>query len=332
MSTRAFGRNNDSGALIPLADLFNHNNVSTSYYFGDTSEFVPFTLNKERDSGDEDQDEELIDNSPCVVLSCQKLYQINISVYDLDENERIIARKVYEEAKSIDSRTLKGRADSPENPDVFEYVFKITMGENQLLHASDEVQISYGRYSNRQLLTYYGFALPSNKYNYATIKIPVKDLLISPQFEFLHKIYTAEIFVNYKFKLTQLNLLFLRHIRASLWDIRAHDFTSFFSPTDLQLEVSVLTRASELLSTVLSKYPTSLEQDRELLSTPSSLRHSFAVPLIQIQYRTGVKSTLQAQLHMYSQLRGILPTNSFYEEGKTPLSEYLVILRLFHPS
>ena len=55
----------------------------------------------------------------------------------------------------------------------------IVAGPNEHYKKGSEVYMSYGRYSNRQLLSTYGFALKENYFNYARIRMPIRDLCIN---------------------------------------------------------------------------------------------------------------------------------------------------------
>ena len=57
----------------------------------------------------------------------------------------------------------------------------IVTGPDEFYPKGSEVYMSYGRYSNRQLLSNYGFALKENKYNYARVKFLLADLFMDPQ-------------------------------------------------------------------------------------------------------------------------------------------------------
>ena len=41
--------------------------------------------------------------------------------------------------------------------------------------------MSYGRYSNKQLLCYYGFAMEENEYNYVRLKVRFTDFSEDPR-------------------------------------------------------------------------------------------------------------------------------------------------------
>lgn len=52
----------------------------------------------------------------------------------------------------------------------------IKAGLSEHYDKGSEVYMRYGRYSNRQLLTVYGFALKDNRYNFANLKIRLEDM------------------------------------------------------------------------------------------------------------------------------------------------------------
>lgn len=96
---------------------------------------------------------------------------------------------------------------------------RIVAGPNDYYEAGSEVYMSYGRYSNRQLLCVYGFALQENKYNYARIKVNLDEIANTITQQVYMRSYRLDGTCAFKIKQNQLctgNLYsdLLRAIRA----------------------------------------------------------------------------------------------------------------------
>ena len=73
MTTRFFGGGLPYPSLIPVADLFNHSNSPTVYYYGDKADSPPDCLS----FSDEDNDDNIIDESDCIDIQYSTLFSIN---------------------------------------------------------------------------------------------------------------------------------------------------------------------------------------------------------------------------------------------------------------
>lgn len=91
---------------------------------------------------------------------------------------------------------------------------QMVAGPTEKYEKGSEVYMSYGKYSNRQLLCVYGFALKNNRYNYSRIKLQFERFTKFP--EIIENIIKKENndFLAFKIKSHQLNIDVLRAIRA----------------------------------------------------------------------------------------------------------------------
>ena len=175
------------------------------------------------------------------------------------------------------------------------YKFRITCGKFERYDPGAQVFIQYGKYSNRQLLTHYGFAMKDNKYNYARIKPKLRFLLNETQISFLGKGYNPDLFIVFKLKPDEICLDLLKALRAFSWNIKNHSSDSFFYCSDLRLELVSLNKMIILLENCVENFLTTIEQDENLLSHAKH-RLFFAVSFIKVVYRLGVKKVIQKQL------------------------------------
>jgi len=218
--TRSFGRVIPFPALIPIADLMNHNNCKTCYYYGSETDAAPDYHPDGKDSDEEDDDEEIYESPVSILLSSQKLHRINFGAYEGEDIE-IISKQIAVEAKKLDARLFINKLKVAER--VSEVVnlqeseekrFRMVTAKDKGYEAGDQVYIPYGRYSNRMLLTNYGFALAENYYNYARVKFFLKEILSPKQLEKLTQHYNENMEIAFKFKKQYLNTDFLGILRG----------------------------------------------------------------------------------------------------------------------
>lgn len=68
----------------------------------------------------------------------------------------------------------------------------------------------------------------------------------------------------------------IKVIRALNWN-ESRPTDACFSPADVDLEIEVFQIAHEILTERLNGFPTTLEQDLEMIPNPLNIRHFFAV-------------------------------------------------------
>lgn len=172
-------------------------------------------------------------------------------------------------------------------------------GEQEWYPAGSQLTLYYGAYANQTLLMEYGFALENTPYCYV-------NALISPFHFQLPESITAKIYDlglnrKYYFKIAIRHICFklLDFARTLLWDKSLHSPKSFLYPSDLSLELSVLSATVTVVNDLITAYPTTVTEDEEV--KPVSIRHYFAVT-----YRKGLKKCLIAQREYLEDLMEVL--------------------------
>ena len=184
----------------------------------------------------------------------------------------------------------------------------IVTGPNESYQKGSEVYMSYGRYSNRQLLSTYGFALKENSFNYARVKLTMIDLIIQDSL----KEYAKNIQTPYVFKIksgeiceSKNYLELLQTIRGLNWNVNSSP-EFFFKPEILEENNEKVLSNNEILFTVvaitclqktLESFPTSIEEDLEILDQENTLNKYFAV-----LYRLQVKKIIFEQIEILKEL------------------------------
>lgn len=274
MTTRCFGGGLPSPSLIPVADLFNHSNNLTNYYYANEDELAPIGALDEEIA----HDDKFIDETDKVKLTHLKICQI-LGI----EDEKICGK-----AKELDSEKSEKRARiqmekekeiqkiGEEKEEVDYRCFRIRVAENEKYQRGSQVKICYGRYSNRMLLTNYGFAVRDNIYNYCRVKLSLHSLFTESQLSSQEDLEGGSFYISYKFTKGKIKLKFLSFLRQILWD-SSYVPASCFTASDMKLESKVLTSALEILNGQIEEYETNLQEDKNFLLKPRSTRHTFAV-------------------------------------------------------
>lgn len=309
LTTRCFGGSLPYSSLIPFADFLNHSNGPTVYYYAKASDAAPDSINL----SEEDLDEELLDESDCVKLSVRKLLKINFMAYEESEEINSVLAELQELVVQYELNQPKKELtkDSPtiENEEMY---FQIRTSRTEKYEKGSQITISYGNYSNRMLLTNYGFSISHNIYDYARVKFPLNSLLKPEQFTKLSERYDNPLCVAFKFKSNTLNLEFISVIRSILWET-CMPVKSFLYPYSMDLEEKALNMVLEKLEGHIEEFETSLDEDKEKLTGKLGHRTYFAVIFMKVLYRIGVKECLVGQVEL---VRMALKLVKLKSEGK----------------
>jgi hypothetical protein len=185
--TRCFGKYSPSTSFCPIAELLNHSNSQTVYIYGDDSakDLRSFTHFAE----DEDQDDLYFEPEDFIYLSCKQLLNLLGVASRLDGlvKERLKSEAVRLDCIDADHCELYSAFHKQQELSFTESLeetesscLRIQSGA-EVYRRGSQVCLSYGRYSSRHLLSYYGFLLPDNKFDYARLKLRVEALTHNSQ-------------------------------------------------------------------------------------------------------------------------------------------------------
>ena len=289
VSSRSFGTKVPGLALGPIAEFLNHSIGSTYYTYGSA------TLLQSSPIPAQDRDEFLRDSQLSTPASYELLVLAAKATQALSGD---VFTSLSHRARELDAmrflQILTAAWQKPEIQTSEDAVLRIVTGPEQTYKLGEELYLNYGPYSNRQLLIYYGFALPQDPYAYEYVVVPLASILSEAKLEYVRSFQRTEKWA-FKVKEGELCMSLLRTLRAVLW--QGDNTAACFRPVDLDLELQVLARAGALLQTALLRFPTTAEQDRALADGSLSLRATFAV-----QYRVQRKQVLSTQIHLLSLL------------------------------
>lgn len=107
LCTRSYGRCIPYNSLIPLADLFNHSNVNTNYFYATEEEKCPDFDNTAIDENCEDTDDPLIENIKPLQMASLKLFRLSLGwCKDLTEKQLEITKEIVEQCRLEDSQSF----------------------------------------------------------------------------------------------------------------------------------------------------------------------------------------------------------------------------------
>ena len=294
IGTRSFGKFMPHVTLFPVGELLNHDNVQTYYIYQHDRERPDASSRYSGIVDQLDHDEDLLVREPVIENKTEILFQLNQQLNELTKDmEKVLAIKglCSQVDKKEEAAAKEHKKYRPPDMDLTESDEKdasICAGPDEHYLPGSEVYMSYGRYSNRQLLSNYGFSLKVNHFNYARVKILLQELTVEPRIrDFLNAV---QAFVSFKLKKDWIAEEFLRSIRGLHWNFMLN-VESFLYPGNHDLEKKVLETGIFILNEYLKKFRTSYEEDLKLMSGDLELRKYFAV-----LYRSQVKEIILNQI------------------------------------
>jgi hypothetical protein len=308
VSTRCFGKFVPFITMFPVGELLNHHNVETFYIYQMPGE-IPDASNRYSGVQDlQDRDDDLVTNDKILETSMKAILDIVKQFKKIDEKDEKF-KNLMKMAGSFDERENLKKNEfeivKPDDLDLEEHedkIISICTGPDEHYLPGSEVYMSYGRYSNRQLLSSYGFCLSDNKYNYYRLKLNLKDLILDPVLK--DSIPSDSPYLVFKLKSESFCEDLLSKLRSLNWSPN-HSCSNFFSTEDMNLETEILHHSIHLLQKELSSFSTTYEEDQEILSNPIPLRQYFAV-----QYRSLNKQVLSRNLSFLQSVLSVLPDRS----------------------
>lgn len=290
LTTRAFGKFLPGTSLVPIAEYFNHSNTQTYYCYTSESEETHSELRYSKFLESEDDDEEWLERESHFLFLAEKL----VNLQELGNGGLKLLDSLKVEATAIDNsdylhQLRKKEAEDGKVEENHKKLFRIVAGED--FRQGEQVFLSYGRYSDKQLLSYYGFTLIDNCYNYVRVSLRMQEIApddLKPRISLLN--YKEKCL--FKIKPHCLNKELLRTIRGLHWNPHMNR-DAMFSPENLELELNSLTVYNRTINAKLLGFLTTLEEDRMLLNSDVPIRLYFA-----LVYRINVKHIL----HEHSKL------------------------------
>lgn len=307
IGTRTFGKFAPYTTFFPVGELLNHDNVQSYYIYLNPEEKADSTKRYGGIVDDEDHDARIYEVDSSTELTNEALVVLTYYVNQGFGDE--IFNSLRDRALQHDAEELKDlkkrRTYRPADMDLSESSGKemrLMAGATERYEKGAEVYMSYGRNSNRQLLSVYGFSLRNNHFNFAILKVKFKELLANE--DLANKVhipdFSPDIFIKFKLKEKVISMVLVRTLRKLWWE-KNFATDSFFNPSNLELENKALVKAIVLLNQFLNSFSSTLEEDLELLRGELPLRKYFAV-----LYRSQLKEIIKNQIEYFGYARSIV--------------------------
>lgn len=101
--TRSYTGRIPYSTLIPIADLFNHSNVNTNYFYGLDTDESPDIDDLKLDEDYQDEDEPMVEEEKILQLSSLKLYRLSLGQTAVMEDKQLkLSNQILIEAKKQD--------------------------------------------------------------------------------------------------------------------------------------------------------------------------------------------------------------------------------------
>ena len=234
--SRQFYIDKNCTALIPLADLLNHNNLMVHYELYDSENYVFKYTDNFTVSSDAKRD--------IIPTSIKEYPNINIIEKEIKPFDNEAIKKDYENGEKII------------NINKNDY-FSISTSKGEKISKGKQVFNNYYNAGNKYLLKYYGFCLIDNVYDYTLINFNIekfKDLILDKYLEIIFgERYKKNIdpyfnIIKIKIYFNEANFYLVKYFRflyfyESVKDVKQYVDYKF----DIELEISFITLAIERL-------------------------------------------------------------------------------------
>ena len=234
--SRQFYIDKNCTALIPLADLLNHNNLMVHYELYDSENYVFKYTDNFTVSSDAKRD--------IIPTSIKEYPNISIIEKEIKPFDNDAIKKDYENGEKI----IKINKND---------YFSISTSKGEKISKGKQVFNNYYNAGNKYLLKYYGFCLIDNVYDYTLINFNIekfKDLILDKYLEIIFgERYKKNIdpyfnIIKIKIYFNEANFYFVKYFRflyfyESVKDVKQYVDYKF----DIELEISFITLAIERL-------------------------------------------------------------------------------------
>ena len=227
-------------------------------------------------------------------------------VNDLNEDDLTDMSEDKEESEEESEEEENAEAEN-ENDMENKYFIMRTGGEGGFLRGK-QVFNCYGRLNNTDMLIEYGFCLLPNRYDSVYVRVIVMQMIKAKnntgKIEVSHidlqeSTRLRDFLVVYYLKYYKLNEDFLDYTRNIILSTKER-----YTPAG---ELKVVNQADKILRELQNCYPTTIEQDHELLlrAPQIPIRLYFALRNSQSGYRISQKLIIESHLHMLKTLQDI---------------------------
>ena len=326
--SRQFYIDDESSALIPLADLLNHNNVNIKYEIYDSENFIFKYTNHFGNNKILELFPTKTFDPPLNKVSYNRLMPIIIKNQNKDNNDN---------DKNDDDNDKNDDDDDNDNSNNILEInkndyFTISTCSNQIFKIGDEVYNNYCEMSNEEMLKFYGFNQIDNINDFSIIYIKFVrgdkkfDDFMSILFKTKYK-YTADPLYNIlklKIKFKSICIDLIRYFRMEFYKKKGNLNEYFLYKFDFKIEYEIIEQCIYFLESKLKIYIDQHSIESDIAYLEKNLYYGSELDYMKINaviFRLRQKINFKTQIELLNSIKKIMDKHKINKYLE--ISEYL---------
>ena len=318
--SRQFYIDDESSALIPLADLLNHNNVNIKYEIYDSENFIFKYTNH-------------FGNNKIIELLPTKIFDPPLNKVSYNRLMPIIIKN---ENKNNDKEKNDDNDDNNNSNSIIEMnkndYFTISTCSNQSFKIGEEVYNNYCDMSNEEMLKFYGFNQIDNINDFSIIYIKFIrgdkkfDDVMSILFKQKYK-YTADPLYNIlklKIKFKSICIDLIRYFRMEFYKKKGNLNEYFLYKFDFKIEYEIIEQCIYFLESKLKIYIDQHSIESDIAYLEKNLYYGSELDYMKINaviFRLRQKINFKTQIELLNSIKKIMDKHKINKYLE--ISEYL---------
>ena len=318
--SRQFYIDDESSALIPLADLLNHNNVNIKYEIYDSENFIFKYTNH-------------FGNNKIIELLPTKIFDPPLNKVSYNRLMPIIIKN---DNKNNDKEKNDDNDDNNNSNSIIEMnkndYFTISTCSNQSFKIGEEVYNNYCDMSNEEMLKFYGFNQIDNINDFSIIYIKFIrgdkkfDDVMSILFKQKYK-YTADPLYNIlklKIKFKSICIDLIRYFRMEFYKKKGNLNEYFLYKFDFKIEYEIIEQCIYFLESKLKIYIDQHSIESDIAYLEKNLYYGSELDYMKINaviFRLRQKINFKTQIELLNSIKKIMDKHKINKYLE--ISEYL---------
>ena len=318
--SRQFYIDDESSALIPLADLLNHNNVNIRYEIYDSENFIFKYTNH-------------FGNNKIIELLPTKIFDPPLNKVSYNRLMPIIIKN---DNKNNDKEKNDDNDDNNNSNSIIEMnkndYFTISTCSNQSFKIGEEVYNNYCDMSNEEMLKFYGFNQIDNINDFSIIYIKFIrgdkkfDDVMSILFKQKYK-YTADPLYNIlklKIKFKSICIDLIRYFRMEFYKKKGNLNEYFLYKFDFKIEYEIIEQCIYFLESKLKIYIDQHSIESDIAYLEKNLYYGSELDYMKINaviFRLRQKINFKTQIELLNSIKKIMDKHKINKYLE--ISEYL---------
>ena len=318
--SRQFYIDDESSALIPLADLLNHNNVNIKYEIYDSENFIFKYTNH-------------FGNNKIIELLPTKIFDPPLNKVSYNRLMPIIIKN---DNKNNDKEKNDDNDDNNNSNSIIEMnkndYFTISTCSNQSFKIGEEVYNNYCDMSNEEMLKFYGFNQIDNINDFSIIYIKFIrgdkkfDDVMSILFKQKYK-YTADPLYNIlklKIKFKSICIDLIRYFRMEFYKKKGNLNEYFLYKFDFKIEYEIIEQCIYFLESKLKIYIDQHSIESDIAYLEKNLYYGSELDYMKVNaviFRLRQKINFKTQIELLNSIKKIMDKHKINKYLE--ISEYL---------